>query len=121
MWFSKRKNSVETLTFRSEFTTLNQAAKMVKALQYKFRMFRLPIEGPTDMFFDNKVVYKNFSTTESVLNKKGHSIAYYMCREAVAVVICCIIKEDKEVNLADIFTKVLPWPRKEQLMNLFIY
>ena len=44
MWFSKRKNSVETSTFRSEFTMLKQAAKMVKALRHKLR-FRSTNQG----------------------------------------------------------------------------
>ena len=79
MWFSKRKNSVETSTFRSEFTMLKQAAKMVKALRYKLKMFGVPIEGPTYMFFDNEAVYKNSITPESVLIKRHHSISYHMC------------------------------------------
>ena len=45
------------------------------------QMFRVPIEGPTEMFCENKVVYNNYSTPESVLRKKHHSIAYHMCSE----------------------------------------
>ena len=56
MWFRKRQNSVETSTFGSEFTALKQVAEMMKSLRYKLRMFVLPIEGPTDMFFDNEAV-----------------------------------------------------------------
>ena len=44
MWFSKRHNLVETSMFGSEFTALKQAAEMVKALWYKLRLFRGPIE-----------------------------------------------------------------------------
>ena len=58
-WFRKRHNSVDTSTFGSEFTTLKQAAEMVKAQWYKSRMFGVPIEGPTDLFCDNEAVYKN--------------------------------------------------------------
>ena len=94
---------------------------MVKVLRYKSRMFGVTIEGPTNMFCYNKVVYKNSSTPESLPRKKHHIIAYHMCREAVVAEICCIAKEDKNTNLADIFTKVLPRPRIEQLMNLFTY
>ena len=93
MWFSKRQNSVETSTFGSEFTALKQAVELVKALRYKLRMFGVPIEGPTDMFCNNEAVYKNSSTPELVLRKKHHSIAYHMCREAVAAGICRIAKE----------------------------
>ena len=58
------------------------------------QMFGVPIEGPTYMFFDNEAVYKNSSTPESVLCKKHHIIAYYMCQEAFASGICHIAKED---------------------------
>ena len=84
-------------------------------------MFGVPIDGPTDMFCDNEAVYKNSSTPESVLRKKHHSVAYYKCCEAVASGICRIAKEDTETNLADIFTKVLPGPRRERLLDMFTY
>ena len=44
------------------------------------QMFGIPIEGPTDMFCDNEVVYKNSSTPESVQRNKHHIIAYHMCQ-----------------------------------------
>ena len=72
-----------------------------------------------DMFCDNKAVYKKYSTPESVLRKKHHRIAYYMCQEAFAAGICRIAKEHTETNLEDIFTKVLARPRREQLLRLF--
>ena len=85
------------------------------------QMFGVPIEGPTDMFCDNEAVYKNSSTPDSVLHKNRHSVAYHMCQEAVTAGTCRIAKEDTETNLADIFTKVLPRPRREPLLNLFTY
>ena len=121
MWFSKRQNSVKTSTFGSEFNALNHAAEMVNALQYKLRIPGVPIKGPTYMFCDNKAVYKKYSIPESVILKKHHRIAYHMCREAVAVRIFRIAKEYIETNLADIFTKVLPRPRREQFLNFFTY
>ena len=84
-------------------------------------MFGVPIKGPTDMFYDNDAVYKNSSTPESVLHKKHHIIAYHMCQEAVASGICRIAKEYIETNLADMFIKVLPRPRREQLLNMLTY
>ena len=121
MWFSKWQNSVETSTFISLFAALKQAAEMVRSLWYKLKMFGVPIKGPTDIFFDNKVVYNNSSMPESVLHNKHHIIDYHMCREAVLAGICRISKEDTETNLADIFTKVLSRSRREQLLNLFTY
>ena len=44
-----------------------------------------------------------------------------MAREAVANGACRIAKEDTLTNLADLFTKVLPKPRQEYILNKFTY
>ena len=84
-------------------------------------MFGIPINGSTDIFCDNEVVYKNASMPESQLRQNHHSIAYHMSRESDASGVSRISKEDTETNLADLFTKVLPRPRRELLLNKFTY
>ena len=100
---------------------LKNEVELVTALIYKLRMFGVPIDGPTDMFCDNESVHKNSSTPGSVLRKKHHSVAYHNCCEEVASGICRIAKEDTETNLAYIFTKVIPGPRQERLLDMFTY
>ena len=85
---------VKTSTFGSEFTALKLTVDLVIALWYKLRMFGVPLEGPTDMFFDNKAVFKNTYTPESMLRKKNHSITYNKFREAVSALIRHIFKEE---------------------------
>ena len=109
------------MTFGSEFTALKNAVELVTALRYKLRMFGVPIAGPTDMFCDNEAVYKNASMPASVLRKKHHSVAFHRCREGVASGTCRIAKEDTQTNLSDIFTKVLPRPQHEFLLDSFTY
>ena len=58
----KIQNTFETSTFGSEFTALKNAIELVEALQYKLCIFRVPIEGVTNVFCDNESVYKNVST-----------------------------------------------------------
>ena len=53
MWLSKKHNSVKTLNFRSKFTALKIAVELVIAFRYKLHMFGVPLEGPTEMFYDN--------------------------------------------------------------------
>ena len=84
-------------------------------------MFGVPINGPTNMFMDNEAVYKSASVPESTLKKKHLSIAYHRCREAVAAGTIRIAKEGTETNLADLFTKILPGPRREMLLDMFTY
>ena len=107
--------------FGSEFTALKNEVELVEALRYKLRMFGFPIEGPTNVFYENESVYKNVSTPESVLRKKHHRIAYHCFREAVAAWTILITKEPTATNLSDLFTKMLPQFVCEKLLDWFTY
>ena len=119
--YSKKQNSVQTSTFGSEFMAMRQAVELVQSLRFKLRMFGVPLEGPARMFCDNEAVYKNVAHPDSVLKKKHHSVAYHMCREAVASDMIKVAKEDTGTNIADIFTKPLSAPRREFLLDSFMY
>ncbi len=121
IWYSKRQNTVEASTFGSEFQAMKNAVELIEALRYKLRMFGVPIDGPTNIFCDNEAVYKNTSLPESTLKKKHHSIAYHRCREAVAAETVRVAKEGTKTNLSDLFTKLLPQPRREELLDKFTY
>ena len=69
VWYSKRQNTVETSTFGSEFIAMKTAVEQIEALRYKLRMFGVPLEGPTNIFCDNKSVFKNASIPDSTLKK----------------------------------------------------
>ena len=89
----------------------------------KYRTFTDTLEDLYQKYLDHDIeaVYKNASTPESKLRKKHHSISYHMTRKAVASGACHIAKEDTLTNLADLFTKVLPKPRREYILNKFTY
>ena len=70
-------------------------------------MFGVLIEGPTNVFCNNRGVVKNVSIPESTLMKKHNAINYHAVREAAAAGILRVGKEDGETNLADLLTKVL--------------
>jgi hypothetical protein len=84
-------------------------------------MFGVPIEGASNVFCDNEAVYKNTSLPESTLKKKHHSIAYHRCCEAVAAGTVRVAKEGTKTNLSDLFTKLLPQTRREELLDKFTY
>ena len=52
-------NTVESLTFSSEFVALRIATDMCQGLRYKLRTFGIEIKGPTNAFVDKQSVYKN--------------------------------------------------------------
>ena len=95
--------------------------ELIKGLRYKLRMFGVPIDGPARMYCDNEAVYKNVAIPTSVLKKKMHSISYHFCREAVAAGIVEMAKEDSKTNMSDLFTKVMSKPRRDELIDRFMY
>ena len=94
-------------------------------------MFGVPINGPDDVFCDNQSVVTNVSIPSSVFNKKHNYICYHRFREAHTdgtIQVGWIPGEynkayigTKDTNLEDIFTKVLPGPRQEHLLDMFTY
>ena len=94
---------------------------MLQALQYNLRMFGVPLDGASNLFCDNKVVYTKTDVTDSTLRKKHHSIAYHKCREAVAANKIRVEKQGTLKNLAGLFTKFLTADRRRFLLDRFTY
>ena len=80
IWYSKQQNTVKTSTFGSEFLDAKTATEMIQALRYKLHMMGIPIDGPTNMFCDNKAVVRNSTMPESTLKKKHVAICYHCTR-----------------------------------------
>ncbi len=106
---------------QTEFTAMKNAVEMIEALRYKLRMFGVPIDGPTNIFCDNGAVCSNTTRPESTLSKKHHSIAYHRSREAVAAGTARVSKEHTSTNLADLFTKTMAAPKRDDLLDSFTY
>lgn len=121
IWYSKRQNTVESSSFGSEFVALRIATEMIEALRYKIRCFGVPIDGPAEIFCDNKSVVNNASVPASVLNKRHNAICYHRVREAQAADIIRVGWIPGEFNLADLFTKTtMPANMKNGLVqNIF--
>ena len=101
--------------FGSEFVALSICKDLIIALQYKLRMFGIPIEGPTNVFCGNRGVVLNSSRPESTLQKKHNEINYHVFRESAAAGILRVGKEDGTTNLADLLTKVLTGQKRWDL------
>jgi hypothetical protein len=78
-------------------------------------MFDVPIDGPANVFCDNRRVVRNASILELTLMKKHNAINYHAVREAAAAGILRVCKEDGETNIADLLTKVLSGEKRWNL------
>ena len=119
--FSKRRNTCESSTYGSELVAMRIAKDMVSALRIKLKCFGIPISGPTNVFCNNNAVVQNTSVPESTLSKKHNAINYHIIRKAVAAGIIRVGKEDTLTNIADVFTKLVPFTRKYQLLSPFLW
>ena len=88
---------------------------LIVGLRYKLRMFGVPIDGPANVFCDNRGVVKNVSIPESTLLKRHNAINYHIIRESVAAKIIRVGKEDSETNNADMLTKSVTAERRWDL------
>ena len=105
IWYSKRQNTVESSSFGSEYIALRICTEMIEALRYKLRCFGIPIDGPCDVFCDNRSVVTNSSVPTSVLNKRHNAICYHRVREAQAAGVIHVGWIEGKFNVADLFTK----------------
>ena len=107
--FSKHQNQVESATYGSEFMAARQAVEQIINLRYTLHMLGVPIEGPSWLFGDNKVVVTISSIPHSSLNKRWNAISYHKVHEAVAGGFIRFEHISTDQNPADILTKSLPW------------
>jgi hypothetical protein len=121
IWYSKKQNTVESSTFGSELVALRVARDLIAALRIKLKLFGVPLDGPASVMCDNQGVVKNTSIPESTLTKKHNAINYHIIREAAAMGMLRVGKEDTETNLADLLTKILSEPRRVKLLASIMY
>jgi hypothetical protein len=65
LWYSKRQNTVEVATLRSEMVAWQICKELIVAICYKLRMFGVEVHSPANVFCDNHGVVKNVSIPES--------------------------------------------------------
>ena len=91
---------------------------MIEGLRYNLCMFRVPINGPADVFCYNQSVVTNIIIPYYVLNKKQNSICYQRVQEAHTDGMIQVRWISGEYNKADIGTKkTIPTKRRYKLLN----
>ena len=107
-WFSKKKNSVEGLSFGSEFCAMKQCCEYLRGLRYTLRMMGIPVNSPAYIFGDNQSVLCNTTMPDSTLKEKTNSICYHLIREGAARDEWQTSDVNTHDNEADLLTKSFP-------------
>ena len=81
-------------------------------------MFDVPVNGPENIFTDNKSVVVNTCFPNSALKKKYCAVAHGRVSLAIASGVALVYYEKWETNVADLLNKVLPLVRS--IMDLSI-
>lgn len=112
---------VKSSEFSSKFIAMRACVLAIKALQYKLRMFGIPVHGPTHVFSDNEILTKNTSRVELTLNKNHSLIAYHLVIWSVAAgeVTVAWIKDTE--NISNAFTKILSETTRNYLFGNWTY
>ena len=95
--------------------------EITKGLCCKLRMMGVPIDGPTLVFFDNKLVVISTSVPILTSAKKHLVVFYHAVREAVDVGIHHIVHISGEFNPADVLTKLLMAAVKRPHIGRILY
>ena len=110
-WLSKRQNQVETATYGSEFMVARQACERITDIRYTLRSFGVPLDGPSWLFGDNKLVVTSSTIPHSTLGKRWNALSYHRVRESVAGGWIRFEHIPGTENPSDILTKALAWAK----------
>ena len=95
-----------------------------RALRTKLRWLGIPLardemgkDRATIMLCDNESVVKSTTRSEASLNKKHQAICWHAVREAMACGWLQMVWQPTDLNLADLFTKLLPGPTRKRLIG----
>ena len=84
-------------------------------------MFGVSIDGSTNVLCNNKAIYNNTTTPDSVLKKKDHFNDYQRFRYAVADNTIRVTNQVNENNMYDLFTNIMTASRRRSLLEKFTY
>ena len=113
--YTKRKSTVETATYGSEFVAARTAVDQIIDIRTTLRYLGVPIRDKSYMFGDNRSV-----VTSSTISKRHHLASYHRVREAIAAKYISFHWKDGKRNPADILSKhwefATVWPMLKPIL-----
>ena len=119
--YSKRKATVETATYGSEFVVSKTATEQMIDLKHTLRYLGIPIKTKSYLFGNNRSVVTSSTLPHSTLGKRHNRLAYHQVREAIASKILAYHYFRTGYNLNDMLSKHWDHPSVyNMIMNLLI-
>ena len=78
-------------------------------------MFTIPMDGPTNVFFDNQSVCNNVQMTASTSKKKKIAICYHLVRELYVGSVMRVEWDIGKANLSGVLKKLMPDTKKQYI------
>ena len=120
-WYSKKLSTIETSAFGAELVAMKVRVDTLHAIQYKVRMFGIPISDASYVYGDNILVIHNTSKPESTPKEMCNTIAYHAIHKSVAMVESLTGHIRSEDNLAGLLTKIVNGQKQKHLVSLVLY
>ena len=111
-WYSKHQDTVETVTYGSEFVAARIAMEQIIDLRMTLRYLGVPIKGRAYMFAYNESVITSSTLPHSRLTKRHNALSYHRVREAIVAKILNFAYIKGENNPADILSNTADTPSR---------
>jgi hypothetical protein len=120
-WFLKKQNTVETITYSTEFMVARQACKQLINQCYTLLVMGIPLDPPSWLFSENQSDIMSSTIPSSTLNKRHNALSYQRLRESIAARIIYFIYIEDLYNPSDFLTKFLPYHRFRPLIQPLLF
>ena len=109
-WYSKKKATVETATYGSEFVAAKTATEHIMDIRQTLRYLGAPIGAKSFLFGDNRSVVTNATLPHSTLTKRHNILAFHRVRETIPAKLMAFYWVQSACNLSDMLSKHLVHP-----------
>ena len=106
-WYSRKRETVETATYGSEFTAARTATEKIMDIRFTLKAMGVPVEEKAFLLGDNQSVITSSTIPHSLLSKRHNALAYHRVRSAIAGGFLRFSFIKCKQNTADILTKYL--------------
>jgi hypothetical protein len=104
-WYSKKKATVESATYGSEFVAARTCVEQIIDLRHTLQYLGVPVIEMSQMFGDNKTVVDSATKIHTKLHKRHTALSFHRFREAMAAGFIGFCQIPDSRNPADVLTK----------------